>query len=1137
MKLSKILIFPLLFFVFKINAQQLSVQTSHSSTILDLEYSPDGKFLVSSGLDNKVIIWDLRSYRQMNILGGHNGPVSCIAFHPTKNIIATASDDKTVKLWEYPSGKLLKTYDFFTKEVKGLAFKPNGTELACGSDSVYLINLKRHTYYTINKRAKRFFNTVAYIGAQKYLAFGGKKERNIRIYSFSKFKIVKKLPSRSNEIIVDKNYENLFSAGNKGNVTRLKIKKRVFKTKFNVVTERSWHSFFSLALTDKKVFAANKNGLIYVFNKKNGKRKDLLKGHKGQVKAISISPDQKYLASAGDDKKIAIWDIKNKKIVKTLEGGTGSINSISFSENGKKMFIAYDNSDFRIWDLSKKGDIQKSSCPKPNFLERKSNKDYFVSNTTNLLPENKIIIKTKLKKEDKKTDNFLSSTDNLLIYNNITDGEPVLLKSPKNTDYQSFLLADSSNILVFKSRSTHSQKHSLINWEVIRSREQVFSTHIYKYNIDNVKKNSKIRINSKQRKNSFKIKGDIYYKTISEDGKKLLVLIKERKKKSRCEIYNIETGENNGTIQLKQRFLTAGFSANNNFLYFVSKNDSIHFYKQSNLKLIKEIYGKAPVSFMKNDKFCAYTDINKKIYMTETKDFTVKYTVPSEHITAISSIKFNSKYNYLATAGYDGIINFWNFEDGKHMVSLAAFNNDDYLYVTKENYYYSTVGSMDYINFMMNDKLYTFEQFDVKYNRPDIILSKLPYSTDAEITAYKKAYVKRIKKMGFIEDSENTEFNIPTVTIKNIDEIPVTTINENIEIRIKAEDKKYKLNKVNIWVNDVPAYDKKESITKNLSSKYYSGRHEITLLPGRNKIQVSTTNSHGYESLKETFYVDYEADEEKPDLYLVSIGVSKYKNEEYDLEYAAKDAGDFASVLKSDKKHKKYKNIYITEITDKDATKENILKAKNKLKKSSINDVVVVFFAGHGLLDWDMDYYLATTDINFILPSENGLKYDKLEGLLSDIPARKKLLLIDACHSGEVDKDEETAETTTNNNTNSDDATRSTAELGDTKILSQSSFELMKDMFADIRKGTGSTIISSAGGSEYAYESDRTKNGIFTYILTNGISTGEADINNDGRIMVSELRDYLMDNVSKMTKGHQNPTCRRQNLEFDFRIW
>jgi hypothetical protein len=153
--------------------------------------------------------------------------------------------------------------------------------------------------------------------------------------------------------------------------------------------------------------------------------------------------------------------------------------------------------------------------------------------------------------------------------------------------------------------------------------------------------------------------------------------------------------------------------------------------------------------------------------------------------------------------------------------------------------------------------------------------------------------------------------------------------------------------------------------------------------------------------------------------------------------------------------------------------------------------------------------------------------------LLNEIPARKKMLLIDACHSGEVDTDEVVTDAENLNEDNNSDTERA----GDQKILSQSAFELMKHMFADIRKGTGSTVISSAGGAEYAYESAKTKNGIFTYIFINGITSRKADLNKDGKIMVSEMRDYLMENVSKMTNGYQNPTCRRQNLEFDFVIW
>ena len=108
---------------------------------------------------------------------------------------------------------------------------------------------------------------------------------------------------------------------------------------------------------------------------------------------------------------------------------------------------------------------------------------------------------------------------------------------------------------------------------------------------------------------------------------------------------------------------------------------------------------------------------------------------------------------------------------------------------------------------------------------------------------------------------------------------------------------------------------------------------------------------------------------------------------------------------------------------------------------------------------------------------------------------------------------------------------------GDPEFGSQSSFELMKTIFADLRRGTGTTIISSAGGKEFAFESSKIQNGVFTYVLLTGIKSKKADLNKDGKIMLSELQKYVMETVSRLTKGRQNPTNRRENLDYDFQVW
>lgn len=265
--------------------------------------------------------------------------------------------------------------------------------------------------------------------------------------------------------------------------------------------------------------------------------------------------------------------------------------------------------------------------------------------------------------------------------------------------------------------------------------------------------------------------------------------------------------------------------------------------------------------------------------------------------------------------------------------------------------------------------------------------------------------------------------------------------------------------------------------------------------------------------------------------YVVSIGISDYEDNNYDLNYAAKDANDIAAKFGTDE-------TKVFKITNKKAIKEQILSVKAELMKSQVDDRVILFVAGHGLLDGNLDYYVGTHDVDFESPAVRGLPYEDLESLLDGIPARKKLMLIDACHSGEVDKDDSelVASTTTSSGTINARGFKTVVSKSEGLGL-QNSFELMQELFADLRKGTGAVVISSASGAEFALESDAWKNGVFTYSILEGLENKKCDSNKDGAVQVSELKDYVFDRVSELTNGKQHPTSRRENLEYDFTVW
>ena len=91
----------------------------------------------------------------------------------------------------------------------------------------------------------------------------------------------------------------------------------------------------------------------------------------------------------------------------------------------------------------------------------------------------------------------------------------------------------------------------------------------------------------------------------------------------------------------------------------------------------------------------------------------------------------------------------------------------------------------------------------------------------------------------------------------------------------------------------------------------------------------------------------------------------------YDLTSAAKDANDLANYFA--RRQQRYAHVHVLTLADGHATKSNILsKVRPLLLKSKVDDEVVLFFAGHGLLDSKLDYYFGTWDINFNHPAARG---------------------------------------------------------------------------------------------------------------------------------------------------------------------
>ena len=104
--------------------------------VLSVAFSPDGRFLASSGRDTMAPDLGHQSGAALHTLAGHSQMVSSVAFSPDGQTIATASEDKTIKLWDTATGRERATFTGHTAWVTRVAFFPDGRRLASASDDM-----------------------------------------------------------------------------------------------------------------------------------------------------------------------------------------------------------------------------------------------------------------------------------------------------------------------------------------------------------------------------------------------------------------------------------------------------------------------------------------------------------------------------------------------------------------------------------------------------------------------------------------------------------------------------------------------------------------------------------------------------------------------------------------------------------------------------------------------------------------------------------------------------------------------------------------------------------------------------------------------------------------------------------------
>ncbi|NEP09679.1 MAG: TIR domain-containing protein [Symploca sp. SIO2C1] len=110
--------------------------------VVDVSFSPDGKYLATALIDGTVHLWTIQG-EEVAVLAGHDEVVLRVQFSPNGEHLATASEDSTAKLWDL-QGNEVAVFQGHEAGVADVSFSQDGKYLATasGDDTARLWNLK-----------------------------------------------------------------------------------------------------------------------------------------------------------------------------------------------------------------------------------------------------------------------------------------------------------------------------------------------------------------------------------------------------------------------------------------------------------------------------------------------------------------------------------------------------------------------------------------------------------------------------------------------------------------------------------------------------------------------------------------------------------------------------------------------------------------------------------------------------------------------------------------------------------------------------------------------------------------------------------------------------------------------------------
>jgi WD40 repeat protein len=1152
--MRRILIFWLIVFSFRwvssLTAQtepELVLPIGHTAELNSTRFSPCGSFIVTSSEDNTAAIWDSNTGKLIKILKGHAHPVDDAIYFPNGKYILTVSYNE-IRVWDAETGLCIR------KLIVEIDYRFQFVEISPDNSKIYAISDKgRLTIWETTKWIKILEKDPA------EPADNGNQEFIIPEYGHVII-VGSAFDAKSSRIIcpdIGDSLVNVIKLSVKAPFERkicLNHKEKVNTACFspngsNILTSsldniiRIWDSNSGTIISSfemegnvksvmygcdgSQLLAISDNNRVQILNSYNGKLLFTLQGH-----WAIFSPDGSTIFLLNGN-SAELWDSRSGKRLHEFGCSIYHNNqSASFSPNSmkvaiiqtsvEKVSIKYDGCGFENnYDLSsfsiEKDGASIYSCVTGEFMTELDGLTIGVDGLNineGMITSNmnyKSIawdIKTGVPEDD--YEKFKASFEREM--NRMTAGEELnrmigsnnyrVLHSETifvgNVEQKFHIVSiDSSRIVSFFSNG-----RLLCELSLMASCSEI--SYCFDISPDGLRVLSKscdgiLMLDSESGEVLHTFNGD--WGKFSNDGLKVICF-----QMNSIRIFEMESGTLLNVIPFESGLEGVWFSPNGHHLMTASwGEDAIQMWSIDSGAKTLEV--DSVITFENSLVF----SLDGRLLLIPSFDGTARIydvfngqevQVLSGHRWVNSAI-FSPDGKYILTTGRDHKTILWDAATGKSLYTRLQFEGKDWLVYDEHYRFDGTQGAIDQLYFVCG-----LEVVELNQVKDSLRVHNL---------------VQRIM------NGENLD-HITKLSDLNI--CGVTPIVEPMQV-MNLGNLGYRIiprtggvGDVEVYINGVVRYSTNARELKRKNKEYtliveeeLLNRYRIAGEELRVKVIAKTANN-SISSRGVLIEIEEQEGEgiRKPSLHAVMIGIDDYVDEALDLNYAAKDANDLQMVLK-----RAAQNFFMIDDTNrvffynltrdksgnlhgKTPDRGNLLSTLDTIRMNSKpEDIFLLFFAGHGeIVDKDQ-LLLLTAEAR---PGKfEGIRMRELLEQMNRIPAGKRVLILDACHSGAA--------------INNLDMSYYTGkrDVGEAERQSQRLKELDK-----LASKSGFAIITASSSDQKALELPQYEHGLMTYALLSSMLHNSKALDEQSNL---QLEKWLLATEEELRKLNTDQRAER----------